>query len=50
LSRSIVGAGAVVRGAGELRDCVVFPGASLEAPSTRMLAGGRTHLAIAEPG
>jgi mannose-1-phosphate guanylyltransferase len=50
LTRSIVGAGAIVHGAGELRDCVVFPGASWKAPSARVLAGRRTRLPVPEPG
>ena len=40
---SIVGEGAVVRGAGALRDVVVWPGATVEAPLARavVLASGK---------
>jgi mannose-1-phosphate guanylyltransferase len=43
LERSIVGAGAVVRGEGLVRACVVWPGATLEAPRDGVVVttGGR---------
>jgi mannose-1-phosphate guanylyltransferase len=43
LERAIVGAGAVVRGTGVLRDVVVWPGAMVEAPLARAIASPR-HL------
>jgi mannose-1-phosphate guanylyltransferase len=50
LTRSLVGAGAVVGGTGELRDCVVFPGAELNAPSARILAARRGRVQVADEG
>jgi len=46
LARSIVGRGAVVKGAGLVRECVVFPGAELSAPAERTLAAPRARLAL----
>ena len=40
-SGSVVGAGAAVTGRGELRDCVVWPGAHVEAPLARAVATPR---------
>jgi len=47
LAGSVVGAGAVVRGEGELRACVVLPRGELEAPAERTIAGSRAAIAIA---
>jgi mannose-1-phosphate guanylyltransferase len=44
--RSLVGAGAVVRGEGELRECVVFPGAEVEAPAERTIVGRRAKIVV----
>jgi mannose-1-phosphate guanylyltransferase len=46
LERSIVGAGAVVTGAGVVRETVVFPGASLSAPAERTIAGRTTAVRV----
>jgi len=46
LERSLVGEGAAVTGAGVVRECVVFPGARLDAPASRLLAGARAILAV----
>ena len=46
LERSVVAEGAVVNGAGVVRECVVFPGARLDAPASRVLAAARVTLAV----
>jgi mannose-1-phosphate guanylyltransferase len=46
LERSIVGAGATVLGAGAVRDVVVFPGATLEAPAQRSIVGRTAAVAV----
>jgi mannose-1-phosphate guanylyltransferase len=46
LEQSVVGEGAVAVGAGVVRECVVFPGARLEAPASRVLAARRVTLAV----
>jgi mannose-1-phosphate guanylyltransferase len=49
LERSIVGASAVVRGAGLLRECMVFPGAELGAPASRTIAGRAAMVRLPDP-
>ena len=46
LERSVVGEGAAVTGAGVVRECVVFPGARLAAPASRVLAAPRAILTV----
>ena len=46
LERSLVGEGAAVAGAGVVRECVVFPGARLDAPASRVLAAARAMLTV----
>jgi mannose-1-phosphate guanylyltransferase len=46
LERSLVGEAAVVKGAGLVRECVVFPGARLTAPASRRLVGACATLAV----
>ncbi|MET0591580.1 MAG: sugar phosphate nucleotidyltransferase, partial [Polyangiaceae bacterium] len=46
LERAIVGAGARVAGAGAVRECVVFPGATLTAPATRKLVATQTQMDV----
>src|SRR6266545_1337303 len=50
LERSIVGPGAKVRGAGLVRDCVVFADGELTAPAERTLAAPWTHVSLPLPG
>jgi mannose-1-phosphate guanylyltransferase len=47
LEASIVGAGARVTGAGFVRECVVFPGATMTAPATRKLVATKNVLDVA---
>ena len=47
LESTIVSAGARVAGAGHVRECVVFPGATLTAPATRKLVATKTVLDVA---
>jgi len=46
LDRSIVGAGSRVSGTGIARRCVVFPGATLEAPADGALVGRRFRCVV----
>jgi mannose-1-phosphate guanylyltransferase len=46
LERSVVGADAVIVGAGAVRECVVFPGARLTAPASRCIVGRHGALAV----
>jgi mannose-1-phosphate guanylyltransferase len=46
LERSLVGEGAAVIGEGTVCECVVFPGARLDAPATRRLVASRVNLAV----
>jgi mannose-1-phosphate guanylyltransferase len=49
LERSIVGAGGLVRGAGLVRDCVVFLGGELHAPASRTIAGRKASVTVRGP-
>jgi mannose-1-phosphate guanylyltransferase len=46
LERSLVGAGSAIRGAGIVRESVVFPGAELRAPNERAIAARRATLVV----
>ena len=46
LERSLVGKGAAISGAGSIRESVVFPGARLSAPATRMLVAPSVALEV----
>jgi mannose-1-phosphate guanylyltransferase len=46
LELSVVGEGAAASGAGIVRECVVFPGASIDAPASRILAARRATLTV----
>jgi hypothetical protein len=50
LDRALVGSGAVVKGEGLVRECVVLPGAALEVPLERAIVGrhGRAVLGPTE--
>lgn len=47
LARSLVGQGASVAGSGIVHECVVFPGAQLTAPASRLIVGRQASLAVA---
>jgi mannose-1-phosphate guanylyltransferase len=46
LEQSVVGEGAAAMGTGVVRECVVFPGARIDAPASRVLAARRVTLAV----
>jgi NDP-sugar pyrophosphorylase family protein len=47
IERSVVGEGARIVGSGVVRECVVLPGGSLDAPAERVLAGSRARVDVA---
>jgi mannose-1-phosphate guanylyltransferase len=49
LERSLVGAGALVRGTGAVTESVIFPGAELLAPADRSLVAKSCRLVVARP-